>query len=350
MTRHFGIARWDRRLRTIPAMVFVAGLVPLPAAADPAGPTHYRSTITQVEATDGGEVPLEVEVLGGDSFLVVEAEPGTLVEVPGYDGEPYLRIEPDGTVMVNERSPARWINDARYGAAETQVPATADAKAPPSWVPVADGGEYAWHDHRIHYMSPSLPNSVESSRAEVQPVFDWGPVPLLVDDREVRVSGELVWVPGPPPLVPVVLVLAALVVSSLLFLRRPGSLAPVLLVTAAVTALAGSSGVVGLPPGSDGRTELLVLPAIAAAITMLRVARRRGEDAGWLTPAAGLPLLIWGVLQSGAQTRPIVPGSLTAGWVRGASALALGVGAAALVVLLRRLVASTRRDVATELG
>ena len=318
-----------------------------PAVADPAGPTHYRSTVEEVEAVDGGPVPIEVEVLGGDSFLAIRAEPGVEVEVPGYDGEPYVRIEPDGTVMVNERSPARWINDARYGA---PIPPVADPEAPPNWVEVAEGGAYAWHDHRIHFMSPSVPRQVDPSSGEVEPVTDWGPVPLTVDGRDVNLTGDLVWVPGPPPLVPIVLVGLAVAAAVLLVLRRPRTVPAAVLLVAAVTAVVGSAAVFGLPPGSDGRPALLVLPGLAAVLTLAGVAlrRRNGADQGWLVPAGGVPLLAWGVLEAGALTRPIVPGWVPLWGVRGAAAAAIGVGTAALLLLLRRLTVVTRREVSAE--
>ena len=56
-------------------------------------------------------------------------------------------------MLVNERSPSRWVNDDRYGLATPPADATADA--PPEWVEVANGGRYAWHDHRIHWMTPT---------------------------------------------------------------------------------------------------------------------------------------------------------------------------------------------------
>ncbi|MEX0952281.1 MAG: hypothetical protein WDZ26_00455, partial [Nitriliruptoraceae bacterium] len=101
------------------------------AHADAAGPTHHRSTVTAVTAEDGGAVPIEVEVIGGDAFLVLRSHPGVTVEVPGYEDEPYLRIGADGVIEVNERSPALWLNEERYGAS---LPAGVDADAPPRWV------------------------------------------------------------------------------------------------------------------------------------------------------------------------------------------------------------------------
>jgi hypothetical protein len=335
-----------RRTVGLALLVCVATLLPTgPAAADPAGPTHFRSTITAVVAADGEPIPIEVEVLGGDAFLVVRAQPGTLVEVPGYEGEPYVRIAAEGTVEVNERSPARWLNDARYGAAEVAVPPSADEDAPPSWVLVARDGVYAWHDHRIHFMSPVLPPQVDTESGSVQPVLDWS-VPLLVDGRQVEVSGQLAWVPGPTPVVPwgLTVLVAGLVVG--LVVRRPGWLTPVVLTGAAVTGLAGLAATVGLPPGADGEPSLVVLPVMAVALVVGgRWLATSGRRSGLLlTAAAGLPLLVWGVVQVGALTRPIVPGWLPVGAVRAATMLAFAAGSAGLVAGTRAGLALTSLD------
>jgi hypothetical protein len=315
-----------------------------PAVADPAGPTNYDSVITGVEAADGEPVPITLEVLGGDAFLVVRAEPGVEVEIPGYEGEPYLRIVGDGAVELNERSPARWLNEAQLGSVEVDVPAQADAEASPVWQQVGSEGEYAWHDHRIHWMSAAAPPQVDTGAREAQPVMDWE-VPMLVDGREVVATGELVWHPGPQPWVVVGLVALTLGAGlALAFVRRVP--APVLAAVGAVPAgLAGLAQAVGLPTGADIDPALLVLPALAIVLGAagLRLTQRdpgalRGRAIG---AAAGLPLLVWGVLSAGALTRPVVPGLLPVGVVRAAAALALGLGAAALAVLVRDLVQAT---------
>ncbi len=300
-----------------------------PAHADPAGPTHLRSTVTAVTADDGQAVPLEVEVIGGDAFLVVRARPGVTVEVPGYEGEPYLRMGADGTIEVNDRSPARWLNEERY---LTRTPDGADADAPPRWVQVGDGHEYAWHDHRVHFMSPRQPPGVDTQVREVQPVLDWE-VPLVVDGRPVTVTGSLVWVPSPGPLVPVG---AALSVAALLFaLRR--RLTP--LVTAAVAvaaALAVSVPMVtGLPPGADGDVALVALPVVGAVLALVGARWPEGRRAGLVQAVAAVPLLVWVVLLRAALTRPIVPGPLSVGVVQVAVVLVALAGVATVASALR---------------
>jgi hypothetical protein len=339
------------RQRTIVVMTLALLLVGAPAAADPAGPTHFRSTITGIvveDAPTGSPDPvadLELEILGGDAFLVVRAAPGTSVEVPGYEGEPYVRIAADGTVEVNTRSPARWLNDERFGLPEAELPAQADADAPPSWELVARNGEYAWHDHRIHWMSPTLPPSVDTTRDEPQQVSQWS-VPLVVDDAQVTVEGELDWVPGPSPVVPAGALVLCVAAGVWLALRRESALTAAIATGAVLTGAVGVSASVGLPTGADAEPALVVLPGLAAAV--LGAARwwagRAPARARWLVPAAALPLVVWGIVQAGTLTRPIVPGPVPGQAVALITALVFGVGAAAATTLLRRVLAATALD------
>lgn len=336
--------RLTRRTLLLGALTAV-GLLAVPGAAfaDPAGPTHFRSTIDAVVADDGGDPGVEVEVLGGDAYLVVRASPGTRVEVPGYEGEPYLRIDPDGAVYVNTRSPALFLNQARLGEADgIEVPADADPAAPPVWERVARGGEYAWHDHRIHVMSPTLPASVDPSLDEVQEIWDWA-VPLRVDGREVTVEGTLAWVPGPAPLLPIGATLLAIAAVVALVVARPSSLTPVVLGGAALTAVVGVAERLEQPPGADTEPALYVLPAMAIAAVAIAAALRStdGPVDGWLRAASGVPVGVWGVVQLGALARPIVPGPFPVELVRVVVALALAVGVAALVTLGRRVLGTT---------
>ncbi|MFA9431644.1 hypothetical protein [Egicoccus sp. AB-alg2] len=345
--RRSGAAR-RRWLRVLTATaVLLVGLAS-PAAADPAGPTHYDSVLGAVEPADA---PLDVQILGGDAFLVVSVPAGVQAEVPGYEGEPYVRFEPDGTVLVNERSPARWLNDARYGELEVELPTIADAEAAPVFVEVASDGTYAWHDHRIHFMSPSLPPQVDPSAGSPQPVMDWT-VPVEVDGQTVEITGTLSWVPGPSPLVSALLVVLAVALAAAVVLRRPSAAAGLTLVGAVVAVGVGVTKVVGLPAGADGEPMLLVLPGITLALLGMGLALSRRADGAdtrgaLVTAAAGIPLLVWAVLQFGALTRPIVPGPLPVGAVRVAVALTGAAGLAALGAVVRRVMAATSLDAPT---
>jgi hypothetical protein len=322
-----------RHLTTLVALV-AALLVATagPAAADPAGPTSYRSTVTDVSP----EVDtLSVQVLGGDAFLYLEVAPGTEVVVPGYDEDPdaspYLRFHPDGTVEVNTRSPATYLNDARYGARDVEVPADADPLAPPVWQEVATGGSYAWHDHRIHFMSPSVPDQVDTDAGVPQPVLPWEVV-LLVDGEPVTVTGELVWLPPNTPLLPG---MVALVAAGLAFVatRPDRRLVPAVVGVGAVLGLAvGLPQTIGLPQGAVGPVLPVLLPAIGlgGAVLAMLLRRRDERSSTLLGLLSALPVIATALVQTAAFTAPTVPGPIPAIGVAAALGAALGLAVGAL--------------------
>ena len=179
---------------TAALVLFVASFAITPgvAAADPAGPTDYLSEVVEIDPDSGG---FEIEVIGGDSFVLLTVAEGVAVDVVGYSGEPYLRFLSDGTVEENRLAPSKYLNDDRY--ARDEVPEHADARAAPDWVVVARDGSYAWHDHRTHWMNEVPP----PGRGPGDRVAE-GVVPLLVDGAEVDISVVSVWQP-PPSLWPV---------------------------------------------------------------------------------------------------------------------------------------------------
>ena len=164
------------------------------ATADPPGPTDYLSEVVEIDPMVAG---IEVGIVGGDSFIVLEVAPGISVDVVGYSGEPYLRFLPDGTVEENQLAPSKYLNEDRYAAGD--IPAKADAAAEPEWVVVAEDGTYAWHDHRTHWMNEIPP----PGRGPGDQVAE-GVVPLFVDGVEVDITVASVW-QDPPSSLPVVL-------------------------------------------------------------------------------------------------------------------------------------------------
>jgi hypothetical protein len=331
----------NRRVRTrAGAIALLAGavllLAPSAASADPAGPTNYDSQVTSVEPPIDG---LEVEILGGDAYVQLTVPPGSTATVSGYaDGELYLRFLEDGTVERNEASPTRWINDERYGA---EVPPEASADAPPRWEPIASGGTYAWHDHRVHWMSPEVPDQVDASSGERQRVLTWS-LGLTVDDEPVEVSGELDYLPAPSPVVPGLVLLLVLAGGTLLALKRP-ALVPLVALTGAVAAgVVGLAAVVGLPPGADREPALVVLPGVALVLLGVGVVMRGRPGTGprLVGALAGLPLVVWGVLLARGLVSAIVPTALPSGVARVLIALVLAAGLASLIAAARLATAS----------
>jgi hypothetical protein len=77
-------------------------------------------------------------------------------------------------------------------------------------------GEFEWHDHRIHWMSPVPPASVKN-KSERTLIFDWK-VPIEVGNTKGAIAGQLFWTPenSNAPLAAIVLG-AVIVVGGLLF-------------------------------------------------------------------------------------------------------------------------------------
>ena len=101
---------------------------------------------------------------------------------PGYEGEPYLRISADGTVQENQRSPATYLNQDRYGR-RRRVRRHRRRRRARVGRSIDDDGEIAWHDHRIHWMSPEP----RDGAVEGEEVLAWT-VPMTVDGTEVTVG------------------------------------------------------------------------------------------------------------------------------------------------------------------
>jgi hypothetical protein len=149
----------------------------------------YGSTVTNLEPPALG---VFVEVKDGDDRLALSNTTGKTLLVEGYEGEPYLRFEPDG-VYRNRRSPATYLNEERFGG--VRLPAEADGAAEPSWEKVGDGTTYEWHDHRIHWMSADAPPPVvREAPDEPHHVLDWE-VPAVLDGKPLAIRGSLDYVP-----------------------------------------------------------------------------------------------------------------------------------------------------------
>ena len=134
-------------------------------------------------------------VLGGEDRLWLSNRSDRELTIYGYEGEPYLRLTPRG-VFQNQRSPATYLNLDRF--ARIVVPPEAHAGARPIWKRIAKSRAWAWHDHRIHWMSTFPPKPVLDDRQSPHHVFDWS-VPARFGTRRVAVLGSLDYEPPPTP-------------------------------------------------------------------------------------------------------------------------------------------------------
>ncbi len=241
--------------RLILALLGVALLAQSPLASAPALAAHtyayensnpindqgssydYRSYITSVTPRVAG---LSFQVLEFADRILMTNHTGKTVTIYGYEGEPYARVLANGTAEQNVRSPATYLNTNFY--AEVTVPPIADASAPPKWEVIDRTGQFEWHDHRIHWMSPVPPAKVKNTSRRTL-IFDWQ-VPIMVGTAKGAIAGQLFWTPesSKAPLAVIVLGVV-IVVGGLLFVafvqRRR-----------ARAAIAGDGG--EAPPDGDG--------------------------------------------------------------------------------------------------
>jgi hypothetical protein len=166
---------------------------------------NYRSYIVEVAPKASG---LSVQVLEFADRLQLTNHTGKTVTIYGYEGEPYARVLGDGTVEVNRSSPAYYLNQNFY--AQVSVPASASAHAAPRWSVLDRTGQFEWHDHRIHWMSP-LPPAKVKDKSERTKIFDWR-VPVRVGAQPGTVDGQLFWVPEEATQTPVGAIVALVVI------------------------------------------------------------------------------------------------------------------------------------------
>jgi hypothetical protein len=254
-----------------------------PAAADPARPTNVGSHVSAVTPPTAA---VTVDLLGADGFLRLRVDPGTAVTVMGYEGEPYLRIGTDGAVEENRNSKATHLNRTLTG--QVEIPPTASPTAAPDWRRIGSGGEYAWHDHRVHWMGAGVPPERQ----------DWQ-VPLLVDGVPATVVGWYAAEPAPSAL-------------------------PWWVAAVAVALGAGIAGWYGRRRAVAVAVALLAV-AIVAAVT---------DHGAWLA-GAGLALLLWAGRRLSVLDHAVLVTSLPAWLDRLAVAAGCGAGVAAVAVGVR---------------
>jgi hypothetical protein len=198
------------------ALGALAATLPATAALAHSGNPNYESLVEGVTPSIPG---FSVVVLNGDDRLDAVNHSSQTITIDGYSKDPYVRMASDGTVSVNVRSPAYYLNNDRDGTGA--VPDYADAKAAPEWKVVARDGRYEFHDHRMHWMQKNTPPQVKDASVRTK-IVDWT-VPLHADGADGAITGTLFWrgsSGGPPAGAFVVLALLLLVSAGTVILVR----------------------------------------------------------------------------------------------------------------------------------
>jgi hypothetical protein len=301
--------------------VLVAGPLAGTAVADAAQPGNFESSLDEIRPPAEG---ISVEVLGGDTFLQVRAEPGVEVLVPGYDGEPYLRIRPDGVVEENVRSPAVYLNRSLDGS--DPLPDRADTGAAPEWRPTGTLGRAAWHDHRVHWMLDLPPEPGRDGFVQA-----WS-VPLVVNGQQVEVTGVLRYRPDAWGVAAgAALAGVAVAVAAVAAARRERSRI-LLLGAAALLALTLSWLELRVNP-PDAGASLVPMAVCAAAVVLVALApaiRRTWVDLAVVAILGG-----WALLRLEVLVRPVLPFPLPGIIDRVGTAAVLGAAVGVAVAAFR---------------
>jgi hypothetical protein len=175
-----------RRTILTSALAALAAVLFAASAFAHAGNPNYESLVNGVTPDIPG---FSVTVINGDDRLEAVDHSRATVVIDGYNKEPYVRMDPDGTVAVNLRSPAYYLNNDREGS--TPIPASADPKAPPQWKVVAHDGRFQFHDHRMHWMGKDNPPQVKDQSVRTK-ITDWR-VPVHTAGKDGAIAGTLFW-------------------------------------------------------------------------------------------------------------------------------------------------------------
>lgn len=125
------------------------------------------------------------------AVLVIDNETDEDVVLLSDDGQPILRITPEG-VDANRNSPD-WYRFLQPVGVPAIVPPGADADAPVDWEHFRDESRMAVHDRRVQPDDVRPPEGAATLREPVV-LHDWT-IPLRVGARDVTVTGQLSFVP-----------------------------------------------------------------------------------------------------------------------------------------------------------
>jgi hypothetical protein len=329
-------------------LVLVVGAPPASAhSVSGIGATDFETVVRSVSPRVAG---LHVRVIELGSRLELRNTGRVEAVVLGYDQEPYLRVGPDG-VFENVRSPATYLNRTRLGGS---IPPTADSSAAPSWRRVRSEPVARWHDHRIHWMGNRPPPNVQRDPDHRHVVNDAWVVPVDVGSTSVKVSGQLLWTPGPssvPWLALAVVLLAAMAGAAALLdagaFRRVFAVGVALVLAVDLVHAAGTGWTVQASTLSrlsrmvaSSPTAIVGWVAAVVAIVLLTTRPDR-EVEGMLAGAfAGSVVAVFGgSVDVTSLSRSQLPFAGPASLARLCVAVSLGVGfglAAATAVVLRR--------------
>lgn len=268
---------------------------------------------------------ISLSIVGSDTFVRLETD-GVSVEVPGYEGEPYLQIDTNGVVQVNDGSVTTLLNSERYGNVDYS---SFEASLTPLWRTISTDGIAMWHDHRSHWMSPIKP-AVIDDKGTVQSFV----IPLVVNGEKVAVNGTLYlrdkasiawWMFG----------LVALLVAVGLSLAQRKVFFLSVAVVSLMGIIVGALEYYGLPHGARITPVLVLFSAAAWVIATASLAKRFQKNGALvaisLNAGAGATLVVTAWLCIDQVRAAYVPGLDNAWLARILIPVMFGVGIVSVI-------------------
>ena len=277
-----------------------------------------------------GDGAVRAKVVDGDRQLWLRADRGATVSVAGAEGEPLLRFDRRG-VFVNVRSLTAAAD--RVGSVHRRV--ALDPGAPPSWLRLTAGHAFLWHDHRLHALEPLA----QGRGAGV--VGRWA-IPVRIDGRQSAVRGDLVYEPAGPvwPWVLIAVVLAAAVWLGLALARSPAhgaTIGAALAVTVVVCTLRIGRELYGRPTVAGAAYAGIGVTTALGILLVWALLQGNRDIRVFAALFAGLAALFEGLVMFRVLTHSIALSVLPTPLAKLAVAVALGLGAGLVGIVLRGL-------------
>jgi hypothetical protein len=323
-----------RRAGLVLVALIVGGVITAPAASAHtiAGvqATNYQSTI---EAVSPPSSTISVRLLDLGRRVQLTNRGRNDVVVFGYEGEPYLRVGPDG-VFENRHSPTLYKNQATVNGTTATVPKSASASAQPQWHRTSGGDTARWRDQRTRWEGADPPG-VKRDPGRRQVVVQSWTIQLREGTGALAVTGRIVYVP-PPALAPW-LGLAAVLLVAVAALGLGPHWGPQL--SAAVAALVAVDVVQTFASGAVAHEALLLLfvkvvlggifSSVAWGVGAVSIGPlQRGREGALIgAGVAGLFIALFsGLTDLGTLVNSQAPSTLPDSLARAGVAVALGVG------------------------
>lgn len=281
--------------------------------------SEAKNTESIIESISPKPSSVAISIAAGDSFIVIKADKGHTVEIAGYSDEPYLRVRDDGTVEENQNSPAVVLNKSRLANVDSVTP---DPSLQPAWVTIASNGEVAWHDHRIHWMSPTTPPTLDDAGT----VQQWS-VKLIVDGEEVVVEGRLVLLNSPSAMWWLV---AAPFAAFLFLAMRRRALSIAVLAAGIAVLLIDVARMHALPEVAQHTPTVGIAGGVAALLALVGLINCREKFADALLAGIGTAGCLVAYTGISWMTNAVLPGVRYEWLARGSLAAIAGAGIAAV--------------------